>query len=193
MATSVNGELVLYKWCNSTTDRGKKLQTRTRRGKSKANKISHLAEVVAHQRRTLALRERTNVSPSKCQALWIDSGSVFAPHTGSARWVGAAREAGRFFCPLAPLLLGAYPQDHWLASMIRDISRLVDLGPMPRFKNMNRGIPGLRSHVLGDGDMKGYHILRRMSDTAASTAANSQRRPPAATASSFSIRRRFAP
>ena len=25
---------------------------------------------------------------------------------------------------------------------------------MPRFKDMNRSIPGLRSHVLGDGDMK---------------------------------------
>jgi hypothetical protein len=35
-----------------------------------------------------------------------------------------------------------------------DISRLVDLGPMPRFKDMKRSIPGLRSHVLGDGDMK---------------------------------------
>src|SRR6516162_10916459 len=34
------------------------------------------------------------------------------------------------------------------------ISRLVDLGPMPRFKDMNRSIPGLGSHVLGDGDMK---------------------------------------
>ena len=35
-----------------------------------------------------------------------------------------------------------------------DISRLIDLGPMPRFKDMKRSIPGLRSHVLGDGDMK---------------------------------------
>ena len=35
-----------------------------------------------------------------------------------------------------------------------DISGLVDLGPMPRFKNMNHSILGLGSHVLGDGDMK---------------------------------------
>jgi hypothetical protein len=35
-----------------------------------------------------------------------------------------------------------------------DLSRLVDLGPMSSFKDMNRGIPGLGSHVLGDGDMK---------------------------------------
>ena len=35
-----------------------------------------------------------------------------------------------------------------------DISGLVDLGPMPRFKDMNHSIPGLGSHVLGDGDMK---------------------------------------
>jgi len=35
-----------------------------------------------------------------------------------------------------------------------DIGRLVDLWPMPRFKDMNRSIAGLRSHVLGDDDMK---------------------------------------
>ena len=35
-----------------------------------------------------------------------------------------------------------------------DISGLVDLGPMPRFKDMNHSIPGLGSHVLGDGDVK---------------------------------------
>jgi hypothetical protein len=34
------------------------------------------------------------------------------------------------------------------------VSRLVDLGPMPRFKDMNSGIPGLGSDVLGDGHMK---------------------------------------
>ena len=35
-----------------------------------------------------------------------------------------------------------------------DVSRLVDLGPMSGFKDMNRGIPGLGSQVLSDGDMK---------------------------------------
>jgi len=35
-----------------------------------------------------------------------------------------------------------------------DVSRLIDLGPMPRFKDMNHSIPGLGSHVLGDGDVK---------------------------------------
>jgi hypothetical protein len=34
------------------------------------------------------------------------------------------------------------------------VSRLVDLGPMPCFKDMNNGIPGLGSHVLGDANMK---------------------------------------
>ena len=34
------------------------------------------------------------------------------------------------------------------------VSRLVDLGPMPCFKDMNSGIPGLGSHVLGDANMK---------------------------------------
>ena len=45
-----------------------------------------------------------------------------------------------------------------------DTSRLVDLWPMPRFKDMNRSIPGLRSHVLSDGDMKigvGHGLLPR--------------------------------
>jgi hypothetical protein len=35
-----------------------------------------------------------------------------------------------------------------------DIGGLVDLGPMSRFKHMNRSIPCLGSHVLGDSDMK---------------------------------------
>ena len=34
------------------------------------------------------------------------------------------------------------------------VSRLVDLGPMPCFKDMNSGIPGLGSDVLGDANMK---------------------------------------
>src|SRR6516162_1562794 len=35
-----------------------------------------------------------------------------------------------------------------------DVNRLVDLGPMSRVKDVKSGIPGLGSHVLGDGDMK---------------------------------------
>ena len=42
-----------------------------------------------------------------------------------------------------------------------DLSRLVDLGPMSRLKDMNRGIPGLGSHVLGDGDMKIGEMSKR--------------------------------
>jgi hypothetical protein len=43
---------------------------------------------------------------------------------------------------------------------------------MPRFKDMNRSIPGLRSHVLGDGDMKislTRHFLASANGSAAAT------------------------
>jgi hypothetical protein len=62
--------------------------------------------------------------------------------------------AGIGIGPIADAIALVFPQSLARKHNPSDIGRLVDLGPMPRLKDMKRSIPGLRSHVLGDGDMK---------------------------------------
>ena len=69
----------------------------------------------------------------------------------SARWALKGRpDFARRANPICQTFSQSLAREHDPS----DVSRLVDLGPMPRFKDMNRANLGLGSHVLGDGDMK---------------------------------------
>jgi len=73
-------------------------------------------------------------------------------------WLCAAHELGLrgspYFARRANRMCRGFSQSLAHKHDPSDVSRLVDLGPMSRFEDMNRGIPGLGSHLLGDGDMK---------------------------------------
>jgi hypothetical protein len=86
---------------------------------------------------------------------------------------------------IALLMFGPFSQSLARKHDPSDVSRLVDLRPMPRFKDMNRGIPGLGSYVLGDGDMKiGGRDFPQMSKRGTSERLKSARRAVLAATSS---------
>ena len=76
-----------------------------------------------------------------------------AAFTSPARYQAGLRGSPHFARRANPICQG-FSQSLARKHDPSDVSRLVHLGPMSRFKDMKSGIPGLGSHVLGDGDMK---------------------------------------